>query len=270
MRRIVAAILILANGCAPAPPKEKTAVRVAVVAGMVMTGMWQEMSKQFEADMGYPVKVTVAGNKQVLDEAFRKGEADFVTMHASDEAGNLVADGFAAGMQPWARNELVMIGPTDDPAQIKGMTNGAAALRKIAESRAPYVDFNDSGSRQVAGKLWKKAGVSPQGEWVIKDESEHQQVIAFARKHHAYVIIGRMPVMKHGSEGMDVMVRGDPDMRRPFVVMIANVNRFPQANVAGAQALADYLVSERGQQHLRDFAAKQPDGVPVFYPISQE
>lgn len=272
MRRILAAILIVANGCAPAPPKERPTVRVAVVAGMMTTGMWQEMTKQFEVDTGYKIEVTATGNKQVLDEAFRKGEADFITMHGSDESANLVADGYATGMTPWARNELVIVGPVDDPAGIKGMTGGAAALRKIAESHAHYVDFNDSGSRQVAGKLWKKAGISPQGDWVLKDESEHQQVITFAQQHQAYVIIGRMPVMKNknNSAGMDVMVRGDPDMRRPFVVMIANTTRFPQANVAGARVLADYVTSEKGQHHLRDFAAKQPDGVPLFYSISQE
>jgi tungstate transport system substrate-binding protein len=75
---------------------------------------------------------------------------------------------------------------------------------------------------------------------------------------------------KINSDGMEIMVRGDPDMRRPFVVMIANVKRFPKTNVVGAQALADYLTSDKGQQFLKDFAAKQPDGVPLFYPIGGE
>jgi tungstate transport system substrate-binding protein len=149
------------------------------------------------------------------------------------------------------------------------MTDGAAAFRKIAQAHAPYVDFNDGGARQVADKLWKKAGIIPQGDWVLKDESDHPQVVAFAQKHHAYVIVGRIPVVKGKieSDGMEIVVRGDADMLRPFVVMIANAKRFPKANVSGAQVLADYLTSEKGQQFLRDFAAKQPDGVPLFYPI---
>jgi ABC-type tungstate transport system permease subunit len=52
--------------------------------------------------------------------------------------------------------------------------------------------------------------------------------------------------------------------------MVASAKRFPGANVAGAQILADYLTSEKGQQFLKDFAAKQPDGVPLFYPIGGE
>lgn len=265
--------LILANGCSPSSPPPKPPVRVAVIGGMIMTGVWQEIAKQFEADTGYKVKVVMAGNKQVLVESFRKGEADFLTMHSTDDAMDLVADGYAMGMKPWARNELVIVGPPDDPAHIKGMTDGAAALRKIADAHAPYVDFFDAGARQVADKLWKKTGLVPQGDWVLKDESDHGQgVVTFAQKHHAYVIVGRIPVVKGkiNSDGMEIMVRGDPDMRRPFVVMVANAKRFPQANVAGAQALADYLTSDKGQQFLKDFAAKQPDGVPLFYPIGGE
>src|SRR5262245_1289272 len=192
MKRCVVSAVILSFiiSCSPSSkPEPKPVVRCAIIGGMMMTGMWQEMAKQFEADTGYPVKVTATGNKQILDEAFRKGDADFVTLHASDEAANLVADGFAEGMRPWARNELIIVGPPDDPAKIKGMTDGAAALRKIADVHAPYVDFNDAGARQLSDKLWKKAGIRPQGDWVLKDESRHAQgVVLFAQEHRAYVI----------------------------------------------------------------------------------
>lgn len=266
----IAAIVSISNSCAPSGGPPKPVIRVAVIGGMVMTGMWQGIAKQFEADTGYTTKITMAGNKQLLVESFHKGEADFVTLHASDEAANLVADGYAVGMRPWTKNELIIVGPSDDPAHIKGMTDGAAALRQIAQTQAPYVDFNDSGARQIADKLWKKAGIMPKGDCVIKDESEHPQIVSFAQKHHAYVIVGRIPVVKHkiDSDGMEIMVRGDPDMLRPFVVMIANVKHFPHANVAGAQVLADYLTSEKAQQFLKDYAAKEPDGVPLFYPIA--
>lgn len=263
-------MLLITNACAPSTPARKPVVRVAVIGGMVMTGMWQELAKQYEASTGYKLQLVAAGPKPVLVEAFHKGEADLLTMHSSDEATDLVADGYAVDMRPWARNELVIVGPPDDPAHIKGMTDGAAALRVIAEAHAPYVDFHDAGSRQIAAKLWREAGLEPQGDWVLKDESKiRQEVVTFAEKHHAYVIVGRIPVLKGKMESgaMQILVEGDPEMRRPYVVMIANVSRFPHANVQGAQVLADYLTSERGQQFLKDYAAKQPDGVPLFYPI---
>ncbi|MGO9243503.1 MAG: substrate-binding domain-containing protein [Verrucomicrobiia bacterium] len=271
IKRLIIAILAITAGCSSTPP-EKPVVRVAVIGGMVMSGMWQELAKQAEQATGLKLKLVAAGDKGVLVEAFHNGKADFLTMHASDEAANLVADGYATGMKPWARNELVIVGPVDDPVGIRGMTDGAAALRKIAEAHAAYVNFNGSGAHQIANKLWKKAGITPQGDWVLKDESEHPQIVAFAQKHHAYVIVGRIPVVKGKmeSEGMEILVRGDPDMRRPYVVETADIKRFPHANVTGAKVLADYLTSEKCQKFLEEYATKQPDGVPLFFPISQE
>ena len=269
----VVVVLSIPIGCAPSALPQKPVIRVAVIGGMVMTGMWQELARQFETNTGYRVLLVAAGPKPMLVEAFHKGGADLLTMHSSDESTDLVADGYAVNMRPWARNELVIVGPPDDPAHVKGMTDDASALRKIADARAAYVDFHDPGSRQVAAKLWHKAGFEPQGEWVLKDESKiRQEVVTFAEKHHAYVIVGRIPVLKGKIESgsMQILVEGDPEMRRPFVVMIANAKRFPHANVAGAQILADYLTSDKGQQFLKDFAARQPDGVPLFYPIGAE
>ncbi len=79
-------------------------------------------------------------------------------MHGSIEATDLVANGYGTNLLPWARNEHVIVGPPDDPAGIRGMKDGAEALKKIAAARAPFVDFYGPGSRELAHRLWKRAG----------------------------------------------------------------------------------------------------------------
>jgi tungstate transport system substrate-binding protein len=119
-------------------------------------------------------------------------------------------------------------------------------------------------------KLWERAGLKPQGDWVLKDESEAPQaIVAFAEKKQAYVVVGRIPVTdgKMPLGHMEVMVQGDPEMRRPYVVIEANVEKFPQVNTAGARALADWLTGEAGQKFLLDFGKQSPGKIPLFYPI---
>jgi tungstate transport system substrate-binding protein len=232
--------------------------------------MWEALSKQFEHDTGYKVVVVSTGPKEIIFPEFQAGHADFMTVHTSDETTTLVADGYGTNMRPWAKNELILMGPTSDPAHVRGMRDGAAALKKIAETKSPFVDFYGPGSRNIAHALWTKAGIEPRGDWLLKDESvAPQSVVSFAAERHAYVIVGRIPILqgKIPSAGMEIMVQGDEAMRRPYVVMEANPRKFPDANVAGARVLADYLVSSRGQRFLRDYAARQPDGVPLFYAI---
>lgn len=259
------------SGCAPETTADNRRVRVCVIGGMIMSGMWQKLSKKFEGETGYQLVVVSTGPKEVIFPEFKAGHADFVTVHSSDETTSLVADGYGINMRPWAKNELVIMGPADDPAHIRGLRDGALALKTIAETHSNFVDFYGPGSRNIAHALWTKAGILPQGDWLLKDESVTPQgVVTFAEAHHAYVIVGRIPVLqrKIPSEGMEIMVQGDEAMRRPYVVIEADPRRFPQTNVEGAKALADYLVSRRGQDFLRQYADAQPDGVPLFYPIA--
>ena len=244
-------------------------VRAAVIGGMTMTGLWQRISAMFEARSGYRVKVVASGPRPVLARAFRQGMADLLTMHSGDITTNLVADGYGTNLRPWTMNELVILGPASDPAGIRGMRDGAEALWHIARKRAFFVDFLGIGSREVCHKLWRDAGVSPRGEWILKDESGgHVGVVEFARRRNAYVVVGRMPVLygKFPMGGMEIMVEGDPAMRRPYVVMEADPGRFPGANAAGARALSDFLLGDEVQAFLAGFGAEHR-GLPLFYPV---
>ncbi len=250
---------------------DKPAIRVAAIGGMTATGMWQELAAKFEADTGWKTQLVATGPKTTLIAPFQRGEVDVLTMHSSDQTTDFVADGFGANLRPWARNEHTIVGPASDPAGIRGMRDGAEALKKIAAVRAPFVDFYGPGSRELTHKLWQRAGLKPEGDWVLKDESPTpQEIVAFAEKKHAYVVVGRIPVTngKMALGKMEVLVQGDPEMRRPYVVIEANSKKFPQANLAGARALADWLAGERGQAFILDYGRKSPGGIPLYYPVN--
>lgn len=250
---------------------EKRPIRVAVIGGMTMTGMWQELAAKFEADTGWKTTLVITGPKDIISAPFKRGEIDVLTMHSSDKTTDLVANGYGVNLRPWARNEHTIVGPASDPAGIRGMKDGAEALKKIAAAHAPFVDFYGPGSRELTHKLWQRAGLKPEGDWVIKDESPTpQEIVAFAEKKQAYVVVGRIPVTdgKMALGQMQVLVQGDPEMRRPYVVIEANPKKFPKANVSGAQALADWLTGEKGQAFIVEYGRKTPGGIPLYYPAS--
>lgn len=249
---------------------DPTIVRTAVIGGMIMTGLWKEISKRFEAKTGYRVVVVAYGPRPILDRAFREGKADLLTMHSGDITTDLVADGYGMNMRPWTRNDLVIMGPPSDPAKIRGLRSGVEAFRRIAAARAPYLDAFNKGGRELSHTLWARAGVRPRGTWVIKDEGGNSRnIIAFAEKNNAYVVFGRMPVLFKKIEPgtMKIMVEGDPIMRRPYIVMEANPKLIPGANSKGAKKLADYLLSEEIQKFLAEFGTKEYGGMPLFYPV---
>ncbi len=132
--RLVAASLVvsLIVVAEPTPTPTPKIVRVAVINGMMMTGLWPRLVEMFEADSDYKVEIAATGERDALNTAFRAGGIDLITMHSGDITTTLAADGFTTKMRPWTLNELVIVGPKSDPAGIKGLRDGAAALRKIS------------------------------------------------------------------------------------------------------------------------------------------
>lgn len=265
--------LFFATAChrqveAAANPK---VVRCAVIGGMTMTGLWPEIAKRFEAETGYKVEVTATGPRPILDKIMRAGKVDLLTMHSGDITTDLVADGFGVNMRPWTRNELCIVGPPDDPAHVRGMTNGAEALKKIAASKSHFVDFQGIGSRELAHNLWDQAGVEPKGDWVLRDDTVSKfDILQFARTNDAYVVVGYIParLQKMSAGGMEILVKGDPAMRRPFIVMETNPKKFPGVNTAGACALSDFLLSPKLQAFLLEFGTQTNGPGPLFYPVA--
>jgi tungstate transport system substrate-binding protein len=108
---------------------------------------------------------------------------------------------------------------------------------------------------------------------VLKDESPVPQgVVDFAASKKAYVIVGRIPILKGKipSTGMEVMVQGDPAMRRPYVVMLADEKRFPKSNQAGAKVLHRWMTGAPGQTFLRGYSESKSDAPVLFFPAMSE
>jgi len=258
------------SGTGMLPAESNKIVRVGVTGGMTKTGTWEKVAQAFEAQSDYKLQLVAEGDASLATELCA-GKADLITMHSGDEITDVVARGLGINKRPWTANEQVIIGPESDPAGIKGMKDAAAALRRIAETESPFVDSRHMSARVIGKKLWEKAGIDPIGPWILKDESyghaEHD-VIFFAKEKNAYVIVGRKKMLlKETPPGMQIMVEGDPAMRRTYVVVAADPKAFPTANYAGACALADFMVSHKAQEILAEFGADEHNGIPFFHPL---
>ncbi len=270
-------LLIAAGGCgklarlAAGPPQT---VRVAVIGGMVDTGFWQALSERFEqaSEGRYKIEIVASGPKQIIADAFRKGQADLITMHASDTIINLVADGYGVDPQAWLKNDLVIVGPADDPAHIRGMRDAAGAFAKIASAAAPFVVHSSLGAQEVMRDVLNAGNVNlPADHLTILFTDRAREVLKVAAEKHAYTLVGRIPFLngKLPNEGLVLMVRGDPRLRRPYVAVTANPRHFPQTRVEGAAALAAFLRKPETQDWIGGYGVSQLDDQPLFFPVAK-
>ncbi len=96
-------------------------------------------------------------------------------------------------------------------------------------------------------------------------------MLKVAAEKHAYTLVGRIPFLngKLPNQGLELMVRGDPRLRRPYVVVTANPRHFPKAHVEGALVLAAFLRKPETQDWIKSYGVSQLDDQPVFFPIAQ-
>lgn len=245
------------------PPPQT--IRVAVIGGMLETGFWQELTARYEAQSGNKVELVASGPKPVVIDAFRKGGIDLITLHASDAIVNLVVDGLAADPQPWAQNDLVIVGPSDDPAKIRGL-DALTAVKALVAARAPLLIHASLGADGVLHDLEHAAGVTlPDTAQVFSGENQHQ-ILARAAELHAYTMVGRIPMLlgKLKQPGIEILVRGDGRLRRPYLVAVAKRD---DPRVAAARDLAAFLRRPETQAWIATYKKGTYDDAPLFFPV---
>ncbi|HWR57878.1 MAG TPA: substrate-binding domain-containing protein, partial [Thermodesulfovibrionales bacterium] len=109
------------------------------------SGLFGYVLPLFEKKTGIKVKVVARGTGAAI-EMGKRGDADVAFVHAKEQELKAVEEGFFVNRHDVMYNDFVIIGPTDDPAKIKGMKLAAEALRKIAGASSFVSRGDNSGT----------------------------------------------------------------------------------------------------------------------------
>lgn len=257
----------------PAKPNAETAqtIRCAVVGGLADTGLWQELGERFHAKTGDRIEIAVRGPKRELADAFVRDRCHVIAVHACDMVINLVADGHAVDPQPWARNDFVLVGPANDPADVRGMADAGEALRKIIESGEPLMVHASQGAMEVLRHVMDEAMLEFDPETtIVRLDDRHRQMLLEAGNAGAYTLVGRIPFLngKIPKRDLQIMVRGDTRLRRPYVVAAAASPSHSDAEIAAARRFVAFLRSDETQDWIASYGRGTFDGEPLFFRVS--
>ena len=86
-------------------------------------------------------------------------------VHSPDAEKKFVAEGYGINRRLVMHNDFIIVGPSEDPAKIKGMKSSLEAFRKIASAQGLFLSRGDnSGTHAKEKAIWKAAGINPEGE----------------------------------------------------------------------------------------------------------
>jgi tungstate transport system substrate-binding protein len=234
--------------------ESRPVVRLAVVNTPYQSGLLPALLTAFEQSSGY--RVEVYGGDDVYRLA-GLGQADVVISHyGKSPVEAFVTSGKGLWPRPVFSNQLVLVGPKEDPAKVRGMSDPFEAMKRIAASGAPFVVAANPGARYIAEVLMAGAGGPPRGAWYLETRLDRGQAMQFAAGKGAYTIWGSFPFerfRRRHETTLEVMVWNTPVFHRVMATVVVNPEKVPGVNVAGAKALEAYLLSPPAQAAIAAF-----------------
>ena len=267
LRRVwPAALLGLCLALSQAVARAQTTLVMASTTSTEQSGLFGHLLPAFKAASGLDVKVVALGTGQALDMG-RRGDADVLFVHDPVAEEKLVADGFGLQRWPVMYNDFVLIGPGNDPAQVRGK-DIAQALQKVAQSQAAFVSRGDkSGTHAAELRYWAMAGTSNPGAGYKACGCGMGPALNMAASMGAYVLADRGTWLSFKNRAdLAVLVQGDERLFNPYGVIAVNPAKHPHVKVKEAQRFIDWVTSPAGQAHI---AAYKIGGEQLFFPSAK-
>jgi len=246
----------------------ETRIRCASTTSTQNSGLFDYILPIFEKKTGIKVDVVAVGTGAAI-EIGKRGDADVVVVHAKELELKAVEEGYFVDRHDVMYNDFVIIGPSDDPVKIQGMTSAVEAFRKIAESAYPFVSRGDnSGTNIKELSIWKKINIDPKGKkWYLDVGQGMAKTQRVANEKRAYTLTdsGTWLATKDKDKlDMIIVLEGDPLLFNQYGVMAVNPEKHKHVHYKEAMEFINWLISDKGQQAIALYADK--NGNKLFIP----
>jgi tungstate transport system substrate-binding protein len=223
----------------------------------------------FETEYNAHVDVIAVGTGQAL-KLGEDGNADVLMVHARAKEDAFMDAGHGVRREDVMYNDFVIVGPADDPAGIRGITDAGEVFQKLAQAEVTFVSRgDDSGTHTKERAIWAAAGVEPVGDWYVSAGQGMGAVLTMADEQQAYTLSDRATYLARTLEGIDleILVEGDPILFNPYGVIAVNPDKGDHIKNDLANAFIDWLISVPTQEKIGQFGVDE-FGAPLFTPDS--
>jgi len=277
---LIAGIIIVAGavGTYFLWPRPKTQLIVSTTTSLYETGFLDILKQNFEQrNPGCNVSFISQGTGQAIQTA-KAGQADLILVHDPPSELAFLNDSYGVNRKIIAYNFFIIVGPSSDPAGVKGKAplDAFKAIKAAGDSgKALWISRGDnSGTHSKEKRLWAAAGfdyaqISKQS-WYLSAGQGMTATLNLANQKNAYTLSDMASYLtnfKKGNIQLIKMVEGGSDMLNVYSVIPCNPQKAETKNAKfdAAMAFTKYLVSDDGQNLFKNFGV-QDFGEAIFKP----
>lgn len=223
------------------------------------TGLLDYLIPHFEKETGIHLKWTATGTGKAL-KLGQKCDVDVLLVHAPAAEKKYIANGYGKDRREIMYNDFVIIGPENDPADIKGKSI-SEALKTIKAKQAIFTSRgDDSGTNKKEKLLWKNAGIQlPDKEkWYVQTGQGMLATINVCQERDGYTMTDRGTYIKYqsvqkGNAPLKIWVEGDKILLNQYSVLTLDPENCANAKYDLAVKFSDWMASKNAQNLIKDF-----------------
>jgi len=223
------------------------------------TGLLDYLIPYFEKETRIIVKWTATGTGKAL-KLGQNCDIDVLLVHAPAAEKTFIEKGYGKDRRQIMYNDFIIIGPENDPADIKGKSI-SNALIAIKSRQALFMSRgDDSGTHKKEKQLWQESNIPlPDKEnWYVQTGQGMLATINVAQEKEGYTITDRGTYIKYqsykgGNAPLKVLVEGDSILLNQYSVLTLDPKNCSNAKYDLALKFSDWMASQNAQNLIKDF-----------------
>lgn len=264
---IFIAICILLSACGSTIENQR--VLLATTTSTYDSGLLDELISVFEEGSDYEIVPIAVGSGEAISMGER-GVVDIILVHSRQEEERFVKDGFGINRKDVMYNDFIILGPQDDPANLKGLPP-LEALKLISEKEILFISRgDDSGTHKKELLLWEELGISTEGDWYIESGQGMSFTLGIADEKGAYTLSDRGTYISSIDYlSLKVLVEGAEILFNPYGIIQVNPEKHEniKINYEGSLEFVEFITGQKGQRIIEEFGIEKY-GQNLFHPYS--
>ena len=241
------------------------------------TGLLDLLITEYEKLSDYIIKYTAVGSGAAIQLAI-DGEVDGVISHAPNLELDLLDQGIANNREILWYNYFIIIGPSNDPANISNSKTISEVFQKLEETGMNgqsnfYSRGDSSGTHQKELSIWSDLNITipNNSDWYYETGTGMSStIITTNNDEKGYTIsdIGTYAklISNNVLTSMNILYENDNNLFNPYSFLTLNPEKTSSSlNIEGTNDFLNFLKSKQCQDLVRSFKISS---FQLFIPIS--
>lgn len=261
-------ILIL-NGCDTKENNPPKTLRLTTTTSVNDSGLLEYLRPYILDELNIKLEIISMGSGAAI-EAGRRGDADVLLVHSPDAEKSFVDEGYGIKRLTFMYNFFVIVGPSNDPAQIKDLS-ASEALKRIESAKSPFISRGDnSGTHNKEKELWKMAKIDVQviasdTSFYVSTGSGMGATLIMANEKRAYTLTDLSTFLSMKKNlSLDIIVSESPDLRNDYSIIVINPDKVSNVDVETAKKFENWILSKRTLNLIAEYG-KETYGESLFF-----